>query len=159
MSALVMSRLDYCNSLLASATQAQIDRLQRAQNHAARVVLRKKRRDHATPLLQELHWLPVKYRCQFKIATLAYHHFEGSLPKYLSDVLETRKTPILVRSSSLRRLHPPRKPKRITVGGRSFAHIAPTVWNSLPAELKAIPSLSEFKAKLKTHFFRQHLDQ
>ena len=154
-----MSRLDYCNALLASASQTQIDRLQRAQNHAARVVLRKKMRDHVTPLLRELHWLPVKYRCQFKVATLAFRHFEGSLPRYLSNVLVERKTPRLVRSSTVKRLVPPKNPKRKTVGGRSFSHVAPTVWNSLPADLKAIPSLQEFKAKLKTYYFQQHFDQ
>ena len=46
--------------------------------------VKKRRRDHVTPLLKELHCLPVKFRCQYKIATLAYRHFEGSLPPYLS---------------------------------------------------------------------------
>ena len=113
MSSLVLSRLDYCNSVIASVPQKQLDRLQCVQNHAARVVLKKKMRDHATPLLKELHWLPVQLRCQFKVATLAFKHFEGTLPQYLSDVLVTRQPPKLVRSSSTRRLDPLRKPKRL----------------------------------------------
>ena len=159
MSALVLSRLDYCNSILASAPQNLIERLQRVQNHAARVVLKRRMRDHVTPLLRELHWLPVKLRCQFKIASLAFRHFEGSLPRYLSDALVTRKPPRVVRSANVRRLHPPKKPKRVTVGGRSFAHIAPVVWNALPDPIKALPSLPQFKAQLKTHLFRQYFDQ
>jgi hypothetical protein len=115
MSALVISRLDYCNSVLAGIPQHQIDRLQRVQNNAARIVLRKRMRDHATPLLQELHWLPVKLRCQFKIATLAFRHFEGTLPKYLSDNLVTRKPARELRSCAVRRLHPPVKPKRSVI--------------------------------------------
>ena len=95
--AMVISRLDYCNSVFIGLPADQIARLQRVQNNAARLVMRKKkkkrrrrrRRDHATPLLKELHWLPAKFRCQYKIATLAYRHFEGSLPPYISSSLSS----------------------------------------------------------------------
>ena len=55
-------------------------RLRRVQNNAARLVVKKRRWDHVTSLLKELHWLPVKFRCQYKITTLAYRYFEGNLP-------------------------------------------------------------------------------
>ena len=158
MSALVLSRLDYCNSLYQGLAKFQIAKLQRVQNHAARVAKRKRMRDRITPILRELHWLPVDSRCRYKIATLAYRHFEGTLPKYLSDSLVTRECPKLVRSSSTKRLHPPKKPKLKLVGGRSFGHIAPLIWNSLPADLKALPSLSAFKSRLKTYLFREYFD-
>ena len=106
MSALVISRLDYCNALLASASQDQINRLQMIQNHAARVVMRKRIRDHITPVLHELHWLPIEYRYKFKIATLAYRQFQGSLPSYLG--LNSRECSRDVRSNSEKRLHPPK---------------------------------------------------
>ena len=62
--AMVISRLDYCNSVFTGLPADHIARLQRVQNNAARLVLQKKkrRRDHITPLLKELHWLPVKFR-------------------------------------------------------------------------------------------------
>ena len=90
--AMVISRLDYRNSVFIGLPADQITRLQRVQNNAARLVMKKRRRDHVTPLVSELHWLPVKFRCQYKIATLAYRHFEGSLPSCmnrlaLSDLL------------------------------------------------------------------------
>ena len=156
MSALVISRLDYCNSLLVSASQAQIDRLQKVQNHAARVVMKKKMSDHVTPLLHELHWLPIKYRCQFKVATFAFRHFDESLPSYLSNCLTSREYGREVRSNEVKRLDPPRKPNLKTVGGRAFSRIAPTIWNSLPSDLKKIDELAVFKRDLKTHLFRKH---
>ena len=74
---MVISRPDYCNSVFTGLPADHIARLQRVQNNAARLVMKKRRRDHVTPLLKQLQWLPVKFRCQYKIATLAYRHFEG----------------------------------------------------------------------------------
>ena len=85
--AMIISR--YCNSVFAGLPADQVARLQRIQNNAARLGLKKRKRDHVTPLLKKLHWLPVKFRCQYKIATLAYRHFGGSLPPYLSSSLCT----------------------------------------------------------------------
>ena len=104
--AMVISRLDYCNSVFTGLPADHIAaRLQRVQNNAARLVLKKKRRrDHVTPLLKELRWLPVKFRCQYKIATLAYRHFEGSLPPYLSSSLCTYESSRSLRSSNEKRL-------------------------------------------------------
>ena len=100
--AMVKSRLDYCNSVFTGLPADHIARLQRVQNNAARLVLQKKkrRRDHITPLLKELHWLPVKFRCRYKIATLAYRHFEESLPTHLSSSLCTYEPSRSLRSSN-----------------------------------------------------------
>ena len=75
--AMIISRLYYCNSVLAGLPA----------DNAARLVMKekkqKKKRDQFTPLLKGLNGLPVKFHCQYKIATLAYRHFEESLPPYL----------------------------------------------------------------------------
>ena len=124
------------------------------QNNAARLILRKRRRDHATPLLKQLHWLPIESRIKFKVATLAYRHFDGSLPPYLSDSLTTYQSSRTLRSSSEKLLKVPITNLQ-SAGERSFAYSAPSVWNSLPLSLRNLPTLSQFKAHLKTHLFTQ----
>ena len=104
-------------------------------------------------ITSQLHWLPVKYRIQYKLATLAFRHFDGTLPPYLSSLCTYQPSRSL--RSSTERLLKLRKTNLKTFGERSFGYIAPTVWNSLPADLRASPSLPTFKASLKTHLFRQ----
>ena len=132
----------------------QIARLQRVQNNAARLVLKKRRRDHITPLLKELHWSPVKFRCQYKIATPAYRHFEWSLPPYLYSSLCTYEPSRSLRSSNEKLLKIPKRNLK-SFGQRSFSFMAPSLWNSLPATLKNVPTLSQFKSQLKTFSFAQ----
>ena len=153
-SAMVTSRLDYCNSILAGLPNDEIKRLERVQNSAARLVMRKKKSDHVTPLLYELHWLPVKFRCQYKICTLAYRHFEGTLPTYLSNVLSTYEPSRALRSSNKKLLKIPRCELK-SAGERSFGYLAPHLWNSLPISLREADTLAAFKSQLKTHLFVQ----
>ena len=87
MVSLVLSKMDYCNSLLSGAPKSLINKLQRVQNCAAKVCLNKRKYDSVTPLLKELHWLPVQARIDYKIATLCHKFFLGSLPPYLSNLL------------------------------------------------------------------------
>ena len=74
---LVLSRLDYCNALLGGLNNRQLDRLQRVQNSAARVVYRVRQRDHITPTLRTLHWLPIRMRISFKIWTYMFKAIHG----------------------------------------------------------------------------------
>ena len=81
--AFISSRLDYCNSLLFGVPGVLLLKVQSVQNAAARLVTGAKRRDHITPVLQQLHWLLVQRRIEFKIACLM-HQSSGRTPMYLA---------------------------------------------------------------------------
>ena len=67
---IITSRLDYCNSLLFGLPQELTMKMQIVMNAATRLVTKTRKFDHITSVLCDLHWLPVSYRCQFKILTL-----------------------------------------------------------------------------------------
>ena len=85
---LVISKLDYCNALLYGLPDKRIDRLQRVQNCAARVISRTRRNEHISPVLIDLHWLPVKQRSMFKILLYTFKALNCLAPVYLSDLLK-----------------------------------------------------------------------
>ena len=153
--AYVMSKLDYCNSLLLGAPSSMIDRLQKVQNYAARVVSMTRRRDHITPVLADLHWLPVEQRIVFKTCLHVYKCLNGISPKYLSDLLNPYKPERNLRSSHLNLLT--EYPFRLDAyGGRAFAIAAPKLWKQIPVDVRLSDSVSTFKKKLKTFLFRKY---
>ena len=150
--AFVLSRLDYCNSLLAGVPNYLIDRLQRIQNNAARLVCRASKFDHVTPLLHSLHWLSVSKRISYKVSSITYSSLFHNGPSYLSDLLQIYTPSRQLRSSAdTRRLIPPRC--RTVTGERSFSFQAAKTWNDLPIEIRNSTSHTTFKNRLKTHYF------
>ena len=85
----ITSLLDYCNSLFLGLPLAQIGRLQRIQNEAARLVTGTRHRDHLTPLLRALHWLPVRHRFEFKVLVIVFKCLHGLAPNYLPELCTT----------------------------------------------------------------------
>ena len=84
--AFVTSSLDCCNSILYGLPDSELAKLQQIQNTAARLVVRLKKCDHITPVLQKLHWLPVKSQINYKILLLTYKALNGLAPSYLSEL-------------------------------------------------------------------------
>ena len=128
--AIVGSRLDFCNSLLAGTSVSNLTRLQRVQNTLARVVAQKPRFCHITPVLSDLHWLPVRHRISFKIATVTFRVLQSQQPSYLSSLIPRYVPARALRSSSSFSICvPPRKTTMAT--SKSFSSVAPSIWNSL----------------------------
>ena len=153
MCALVSPHLDYVNSLYYGLPEHLLDRLQRVQNAAARLVIGANRFASSKALLKSLHWLPVRARIQYKIAVLVYRCINGFSPSYLRDLV-TKYVPIRALGSSHSNDLCVPKIKCNRYGRRSFMSAAPSVWNQLPLSLKLSPDLNTFCAELKTHLFR-----
>ena len=151
--AIVGSRLDYCNSLLTGTSVSNLPRLQLVQNTLARVVAQKSRFDHITPVLSDLHWLPVRHRINFKMAAITHTVLQTQQPSYLLAALVPRYAPVrsLHSSSSLWICVPLRKTSM--AASRSFSSVAPKIWNALPGHFSSIPTLPAFRRALKHHFF------
>ena len=102
---LVTSRLDYCNALLCGITDQLLCRLQKVQNNAARVVSVSKTYDHITPVLKDLHWLPIRKRIGFKILLLTFKCMQGCAPLYLRELLVKQANTRTLRSRTYYRYH------------------------------------------------------
>ena len=107
--ALVSSRLDYCNSLFLSLTNFELRRLQLVQNSLCRVVTRSSKFSHITSQLKKLHWLPVRYRVQFKIGLITYKILNQGQPVYLRELIHPYTSSRNTRRSTpkLKFLQPP----------------------------------------------------
>ncbi len=117
------SRLDYCNALLGGCSARLINKLM-VKNAAARVLSRTRKYDYISPVLSTLHWLPIKYRIDFKILLIIYKALNGLAPQYLSELLSHYSPPCPLRSQNSGHLIIPRISKS-TAGGRSFFYLAP----------------------------------
>ena len=153
--AFITCRLDNGNALLFGLPKYQIQRLQSILNCAARLVKRHSKFDRASPLLFELHWLPVEQRITFKILLFVFKSLNGLAPFYLSDLISTYVPSRSLRSASLSLLHVPGSNQK-TYGDRAFAVAAPRLWNALPIQMRQPgTALDTFKRSLKTLLFKQ----
>ena len=137
----------------------QIAKLQRVQNSAARLVYMVPKFVHISPFLKELHWLPVKYRIEFKILILTFQAIYGLAPEYLCDLIQIRELPNYnLRRSNEIFLTVPSHESPNSIGDRAFKFAAPKLWNRLPKEIRHLDSLDNFKKQLKTYLFRLAYD-
>jgi hypothetical protein len=153
-SAFILSRLDYCNCILAGLPKSSIATLQRVQNAAARLVLGLGPRDHISDGLRQLPWLSVESRIRYKLCLLMHMVHTGRCPPYLRDALNPVSSSSGrsgLRSATTAQYVKPRL--RTVFGERAFSFAGPKSWNELPSHLHTITSTDSFKKQLKTYLF------
>jgi hypothetical protein len=151
--AFITSKLDVNNSLLYGIPETLLQRLQRVQNAAARMLTQSPKQDHVSPILRELHWLPVSQRIVYKVLTIVFKALHGLAPLYIEELLHFKPvTERSMRSNNQRYLVVPRV-RTVTYGDRNFRVFAPVLWNNLPIAIRNCEELNEFKKHLKTHLF------
>ena len=130
---------------------AVLDKLQRAQNAAARMLTRTRKFDHISPVLRNLHWLPIRQRIKYKLLLLTWKALHGMAPPYIQDLLKEYAPTRNLRSSSQHLLDSART--STSYGDRAFSAVAPALWNALPTDIRGNQSIDTFCSKLKTHLF------
>ena len=141
--AYVSSRLDYCNSLLQGSPAYLVKRIQKVQNYAARVIRQVPKHDHITPILRDLHWLPVMQRIEFKTLLYVFKALNGQAPSYITDLLTPYVPSRNLRSSQKNWLREPSY-QLSSYGGRTFMAAAPRLWNILLESIKQASSMDIF---------------
>ena len=156
---IVASWLDYCNSLLAGSSAANISHLQRIQNYLTRIIYGLPRNAHITPSLVCSHWLPIKQRIDFKLALLTWKALNFNQSSYLFRLLSPRNA-VQMRSHcdhSMLDIH--HICSRIEE--QAFCFAAPYEWNALLSSVTSATSLLMFKARrvLRLTYLDRHFQQ
>ena len=125
-----MDRHDYCNTMLCGVSSSAVNKLQKVQNQAARLISGTAKREHVTPMLKELHWRPIEARIKFKVLVLTYKALHDLSPKYLKQMLPSYEPSRSLRSSDRNLLSVP-KFKTATYSKQCFRSIAPTLWKTV----------------------------
>ena len=151
---LVLSHLDYLNTIFVGLPDKDIKAMQRVQNAAAKMVLLKTKYDSSTDALKRLHWLPIRYHVDHKMLTLVYKCLHDKAPDYLKNLLTVigdSERSMRSNSQYMRLLIP--KTTKKTFAARSFSVKGAELWNNLPNSVKISSSVNDFKAKLKMFLF------
>ena len=144
---LVFSKIFYCSSMWSSTTKKNIARLQKVQNFAARIVTGTRKYEHITPMLKELHWLPVAKQLEVRDILMAFKCIKGLAPPSLCNKFSTRRQMHTRNTRNKDKLHVPSF--RSATGQRSFSYRAVQLWNDLPESLANIESFNVFKNAIK----------
>ena len=140
----VSSKLDYCNVILFGINKDVMNRLQKVQNAAARLIYKLPKHSSVSQIIRELHWLRIDERIVYKILVIVFKHFCCISPDNLHKILQ-------IDNAETRHL----KLEHFTTrnGRRSFSYVAPRFWNKLPLALRTLTDIVVFKKQLKFNIF------
>ena len=123
-------------TLLPGLRKDHINKLQLAQNSAARLLTGTRKREHISPILRSLHWLPIPERIDFKLLLLTFKSLNDVAPPYMEELL-VRYRPTKTLRSADEGLLVQTKYNLKAYGFRAFSQAAPKIWNSLPVSIRA----------------------
>ena len=144
---LILPNLDYCSTVWDNASKQAVVRLQRLQNRALRIILRKGPRTHIEDMLNSIKWMSVKQRLDYNKCVLMWRIVNNTAPPYLREnfTYASESHDYETQASSTKKLSIKRGHKTsLTVTGARL-------WNSLPIELRETKVLETFKKKLYKH--------
>ena len=153
--ALVLSRIDYCNSLLMGSAEYQIDKLKKIQNMAWRGICGVRKFDSISSHLKDLHWLHIHEHITFKICILMFKCYRNIAPKYLTELLRfySKHSRNLCSNSNLLAQVP--RSNNVQTSWSALSTVEPKLWNELPVTLKVKENIKDFKVALKTYLFKE----
>ena len=152
--ALVISHLDYGNAIYYGLPKSTLAPLCHIQSMAVKMILKKRKYNSVMDVMIALHWLPIPYRSEFKIAFLVYQSLKGQAPCYLQEHLSVRDVSRITHSGTSGTVLNIPATKRKTFADRPFAVAGPKIWNSLPQSIRQATTFYYFKRELKTYFFK-----
>ena len=147
--AVISNRLDYCNSLLFGLNKSVVQKFQKVQNAAARLIVHRKKYESIRQDIHNLHWLRINERIVFKILITVYKCLNDMAPEEIRNLLIIRDRQNLTLKNVF---------MNTAFGRRSFMYVAPKLWNSLPLHLRIAPTLINFKNQLKTFLFKNAIE-
>ena len=147
-SAYILPHFDYCSVVWSNATMNKLQDLIKLQKRAARLILDKRYDTASSVLFEKLNWLPLLDRLKYNECIQVYKALNDDSPLYMSELFTKNSTNL--RSSTMDKLFVPRNCKK------SFSFTGAINWNNLPAELRSLKSLTQFKENLKKHLMSQH---
>ena len=152
---LVFSKLYYCSNVWSSTSKKNIERLQKVQNFAARIITGTQKYEHITPILKQLNWLPVSDMLKYFVGVLAFKCLNGLAPDYLNSYFQERLSLHDRNTRNKQKLNIPAY--RSAAGQRTFEYRAVSLWNSLPCNITVHDNSKDFKSKLYNYLFELFL--